>query len=103
MAAEHACSTFWMRRALTGDVCATPSVTSILQVKLSASLKNFIAGCTRSYGKVKLVLKHNRFWVETADVKVCCRGMAGFNTPLDCLLQEYMVNVTAEMSDAAPA
>jgi DNA excision repair protein ERCC-3 len=40
------------------------------QVKLSSALKKFIAGSTRSYGKVKLVLKHNRFWVETADTKV---------------------------------
>jgi DNA excision repair protein ERCC-3 len=42
-------------------------------VKLSPALKNFIAGSTRSYGKVKLVLKHNRFWVETADSKVLGR------------------------------
>lgn len=42
-----------------------------VQVKLSAALRKFIAGSTRSYGKVKLVLKHNRFWVETADAKVC--------------------------------
>ena len=41
-----------------------------LQVKLSSALKNFIAASTRSYGKVKLVLKHNKFWVETADTKV---------------------------------
>jgi DNA excision repair protein ERCC-3 len=42
----------------------------VCQVKLSPALKKFIAGSTRSYGKVKLVLKHNRFWVETADTKV---------------------------------
>jgi hypothetical protein len=47
------------------------------QVKLSPALKNFIAGSTRSYGKVKLVLKHNRFWVETADTKVRVGGNDG--------------------------
>jgi len=41
-----------------------------LQVKLSSALKNFISSSTRSYGKVKLVLKENKFWVETADTKV---------------------------------
>jgi hypothetical protein len=25
-----------------------------------------------SLKQVKLVLKHNRFWVETADTEVCC-------------------------------
>jgi DNA excision repair protein ERCC-3 len=40
-------------------------------VKLTGKLKRFIANATKSYGKVKLVLKHNRFWVETADMEVC--------------------------------
>jgi len=41
-----------------------------LQVKLSSALKSLISSSTCSYGKVKLVLKENKFWVETADTKV---------------------------------
>jgi predicted methyltransferase MtxX (methanogen marker protein 4) len=32
---------------------------------------------TKSYGKVKLVLKHNRFWVETSDLEVWFTGAGG--------------------------
>jgi hypothetical protein len=42
----------------------------ILQVRLTSKLRRFIAASTKSYGKVKLVLKHNRFWVETSDMEV---------------------------------
>ncbi|KAF3941062.1 hypothetical protein ABW19_dt0204588 [Dactylella cylindrospora] len=31
---------------------------------------NFINGCTGSYGKVKLVLKHNRYFLESSDMKM---------------------------------
>eukprot|EP00775_Hariotina_reticulata_P008390 gene8390-8574_t len=40
------------------------------KVKLTGKLKRFISNATKSYGKVKLVLKHNKFWVETADMEV---------------------------------
>lgn len=33
-------------------------------------IKNFILECTRAFGKVKLVLKHNRYFLETPDSKV---------------------------------
>lgn len=33
-------------------------------------IKNFILECTRAFGKVKLVLKHNRYFLETPDNKV---------------------------------
>ena len=37
------------------------------KVVVPQSLKDYIDNCTRSYGKVKLVLKHNRFFLETTD------------------------------------
>ena len=37
---------------------------------LPAEIKSFILECTRAFGKVKLVLKHNRFFLETSDTKV---------------------------------
>jgi DNA excision repair protein ERCC-3 len=33
-------------------------------------IKSFILECTRAFGKVKLVLKHNRYFLETPDNKV---------------------------------
>ncbi|KAL8945264.1 MAG: hypothetical protein Q9211_000223 [Gyalolechia sp. 1 TL-2023] len=33
-------------------------------------IKAFIIECTRAYGKVKLVLKHNRFYLETAEYEI---------------------------------
>ena len=29
-------------------------------------IEQFIRSCTETYGKVKLVLKHNQYWVESA-------------------------------------
>ena len=37
---------------------------------LPAEIKSFILDCTRAFGKVKLVLKHNRYFLETPDSKV---------------------------------
>lgn len=33
-------------------------------------IKDFIVECTRAYGKVKLVLKHNRYFLETAEYDI---------------------------------
>ena len=35
-----------------------------------AEIQSFILECTRAFGKVKLVLKHNRYFLETPDNKV---------------------------------
>jgi len=35
------------------------------KIPVSDAIKNFIRDCTLSYGKVKLVLKHNRYFVES--------------------------------------
>lgn len=37
---------------------------------LPAEIKSFILKCTRAFGKVKLVLKHNRYFLETPDNKI---------------------------------
>lgn len=37
---------------------------------LPVEIKSFILECTRAFGKVKLVLKHNRYFLETPDSKV---------------------------------
>lgn len=40
---------------------------------LPTEIKGFILECTRAFGKVKLVLKHNRYFLETPDNKVLQR------------------------------
>lgn len=37
---------------------------------LPGEIKSFILKCTRAFGKVKLVLKHNRYFLETPDNKI---------------------------------
>ncbi|MCJ1461215.1 transcription factor TFIIH complex ERCC-3 subunit [Mycoblastus sanguinarius] len=37
---------------------------------LPAEIRSFILECTQAFGKVKLVLKHNRYFLETPDNKV---------------------------------
>ena len=37
---------------------------------LPVEVRDFILGCTGAFGKVKLVLKHNRYFLETPDSKV---------------------------------
>ena len=37
-----------------------------VQVPVPDEIVNYIRGCTLSYGKVKLVLKHNRYFVESS-------------------------------------
>ncbi len=37
------------------------------KVPIPDDIREFIQNCTQSYGKVKLVLKHNRFFLETTD------------------------------------
>lgn len=38
----------------------------LCKTQLQPEIANFIRACTVSYGKVKLVLKQNRFWIESA-------------------------------------
>ena len=40
---------------------------------LPQEIRSFILECTRAFGKVKLVLKHNRYFLETPDNKVLKR------------------------------
>lgn len=40
---------------------------------LPREIRSFILDCTRAFGKVKLVLKHNRYFLETPDNKVLQR------------------------------
>jgi len=40
------------------------------KVKLPDSIREFIYGCTKSYGKVKLVLKNTKYFVESPDPEV---------------------------------
>ncbi|KAL8720822.1 MAG: hypothetical protein Q9225_002376 [Loekoesia sp. 1 TL-2023] len=53
-------------------------------------IKDFIIECTRAYGKVKLVLKHNRFFLETAEYDI-----------LKQLLQDEVINASRANSDGA--
>ena len=40
------------------------------KTNLSEEVKHFIAACTKNYGKVKLVLKRNKFFLESPDAKI---------------------------------
>ena len=40
------------------------------KTNLSDEVKHFIAACTKNYGKVKLVLKRNKFFLESPDAKI---------------------------------
>ena len=44
---------------------------------MPAGVEEFVRLCTSSYGKVKLVLKHNKYFLETAHLDV-----------LQCLLKD---------------
>ncbi|KAM5360587.1 hypothetical protein ACJZ2D_013664 [Fusarium nematophilum] len=41
-----------------------------LKTQLPPSIQNFIKSCTKSYGKVRLVLKSNKYFVESADAEI---------------------------------
>ncbi|KAI8691567.1 hypothetical protein LRP88_08823 [Fusarium phalaenopsidis] len=41
-----------------------------LKTQLPPSIKQFVLSCTTSYGKVKLVLKNNRYFVESMDREI---------------------------------
>lgn len=57
---------------------ATESIISVLERmsknQLPSSVKKFIRDCTKQYGKVRLVLKQNKFYVESEDAQVL-RGL----------------------------
>ncbi|KAF3319217.1 DNA repair helicase RAD25 [Orbilia oligospora] len=40
------------------------------KIPIPDEIVQFINGCTGSYGKVKLVLKHNRYFLESSDMKM---------------------------------
>ncbi|KAK7414823.1 DNA repair helicase RAD25 [Neonectria punicea] len=41
-----------------------------LKTELPPTIRTFIKSCTKSYGKVKLVLKSNRYFVESTDAEI---------------------------------
>ncbi|KAI4242895.1 MAG: hypothetical protein L6R40_003768 [Gallowayella cf. fulva] len=53
-------------------------------------IMEFITECTRAYGKVKLVLKHNRYFLETADYDI-----------LTQLLQDEVISASSTHSGGA--
>ncbi|RMJ11504.1 DNA repair helicase RAD25 [Fusarium kuroshium] len=50
------------------DIIST--LNRFLKTELPSSIKKFILSCTASYGKVKLVLKNNRYFVESMDREI---------------------------------
>lgn len=52
----------------------TETIISVLgrlsKVTLPSGIVSFIRACTVSYGKVKLVLRHNRYWVESVHASI---------------------------------
>ncbi|AMD23002.1 HHR233Wp [Eremothecium sinecaudum] len=52
----------------TDDIIAV--LDRLSKVPVASSIVNFIKGATVSYGKVKLVIKHNRYFVETSQADI---------------------------------
>ncbi|KAG5744771.1 hypothetical protein H9Q70_012522 [Fusarium xylarioides] len=50
------------------DIIST--LDKFLKTEIPQSIKEFIRSCTKSYGKVKLVLKSNKYFVESSDPDV---------------------------------
>ncbi|KAI7768169.1 hypothetical protein LZL87_012018 [Fusarium oxysporum] len=50
------------------DIIST--LDKFLKTELPQTIKEFIRSCTKSYGKVKLVLKSNKYFVESSDTDV---------------------------------
>ncbi|EXL52580.1 DNA excision repair protein ERCC-3 [Fusarium oxysporum f. sp. radicis-lycopersici 26381] len=50
------------------DIIST--LDKFLKTELPQTIKEFIRSCTKSYGKVKLVLKSNKYFVESSDADV---------------------------------
>ncbi|KAF4459259.1 DNA excision repair ERCC-3 [Fusarium albosuccineum] len=48
----------------------TNTLDRFLKTELPSSIKQFIKSCTKSYGKVKLVLKNNKYFVESIDAEI---------------------------------
>ena len=52
-------------------------IIQLSKTTMPAGVEEFVRLCTSSYGKVKLVLKHNKYFLETAHLDV-----------LQCLLKD---------------
>ena len=68
---------------------------------LSQELVDFIMACTKSYGKVKIVLKENRYWIESGHVdilKVLLKDQA-ISESRDNNCSKSFRSVTSEFSD----
>ncbi|KAH7258950.1 P-loop containing nucleoside triphosphate hydrolase protein [Fusarium redolens] len=50
------------------DIIST--LDKFIKTELPQTIKEFIRSCTKSYGKVKLVLKNNKYFVESGDANV---------------------------------
>ncbi|CUS24751.1 LAQU0S19e00804g1_1 [Lachancea quebecensis] len=74
----------------TDDIIAV--LDRLSKVPVAPSIINFIKSATVSYGKVKLVIKHNRYFVETSQADI-----------LQMLLKDPVIGSLRIDSDATPA
>ncbi|AAS53651.1 AFR280Wp [Eremothecium gossypii ATCC 10895] len=75
----------------TDDIIAV--LDRLSKVPVASSIVNFIKGATVSYGKVKLVIKHNRYFVETSQADI-----------LQMLLKDKVIGpLRIDSTDAKPA
>ncbi|SCU94136.1 LANO_0E05820g1_1 [Lachancea nothofagi CBS 11611] len=74
----------------TDDIIAV--LDRLSKVPVAASITNFIKSATVSYGKVKLVIKHNRYFVETSQADI-----------LQMLLKDSVIGTLRIDSDSAPS
>ncbi|XP_063694185.1 general transcription and DNA repair factor IIH helicase subunit XPB-like [Bolinopsis microptera] len=62
-------------------------LSQLSKTSMPAGVEDFVRMCTSSYGKVKLVLKHNKYFLETAHLDV-----------LQCLLKDPVLAGARESS-----
>ncbi|UPK97857.1 hypothetical protein LCI18_008792 [Fusarium solani-melongenae] len=66
-----------------------------LKTQLPPSIKQFVLSCTTSYGKVKLVLKNNRYFVESIDREILQM------LPKDKAIKKFRLHGSGKVNTAA--
>ncbi|PQE28525.1 hypothetical protein CJF32_00005624 [Rutstroemia sp. NJR-2017a WRK4] len=64
------------------------------KIPIPENLRSYIMNCTQSYGKVKLVLKNNKYYVESADPELLQRLLR------DPVISPYRIHGTADITTA---
>jgi len=69
---------------------------SYSKTAIPSAIKSFIAASTKSFGKVRLVLKHTKYWVESNDPDVLQKLLQ------DPIISQFRIQSTDVTTEAAP-